>query len=177
LFEIPESKGKRITSRHGGFEFCKRLINGTDEITPISWQAFMLPPIQRYLEFYRLLHSRFSKNDSFSVFWCKLKPRLSSSLDQQALETYIELLRTDALDIKAVTHLNPVNTPRLHAKVVKRALKVANLCDNIQSLIDFDPRRANVKLKSCGRNKRMRGAVDPSTAAVFHIICLHIWST
>jgi len=171
-FDIPESKGKRLTSRNGGFEFCKRLINGTHEVTPISWHAFMLPNLQRYLEFYRLLFFRSRSNRSFSVFWSTLRPKLTSSLDQQALDTYLELLRSDALDIEAVTRLNPVNTPRLHAKVVKSALKIADLCDNVQDLINFDPKRANVRLKQCGRKKRTRGAVDASSQVIFHTICL-----
>jgi hypothetical protein len=173
-FKIPESLAKLIRSRDRGFEFCKRIFRGTQEVTPLSYTAFSLGPVERYLEFYRLLKSNLSYSDRHGALLVALYPKNLTVLEEQSLQTYLSIMTSDALPKKDVTHekpyLNLEDNTLLYGRILKYSLRVMDLVDNCQDLVDFKPTQSNVRLKGVGvvGFKRVRGVVDEPVEAIYH---------
>lgn len=172
--DIPQSLPKRLTTQSsGGLEFCKRLIVNGKEVTPIAWNVMSLGKVERYLDLYRLVNMRIDKLDQLYVFMKACYPNPILELDRVALDTYIELIRPSNCPESGVVDLSPKSlNPRLQAKVTKAAISLADLVDNAQEIIDYDPKKSNVRFPRRIAQKRVRGVVDNSTFIIYKIITL-----
>lgn len=132
-----------------------------------------LPKVERYLDLYRLVNMRIDKLSHMDVFLAATFPNPLSELDRVALETYIELIRSGTSPQSGVSDLNPKSlNPSLQAKITKAAINLADLVDNANEIIDFDPRKSNVRFTRSVVSKRIRNVVDPSVYIIFKIITL-----
>lgn len=171
---IPQSLPKRLTTIGSrGQEFCKRLIKGDKEITPIPWNVMSLGKVERYLDLYRLVNMRIDKLKSVEMFFSHCFPTPISELDRKALETYIELIRPSTSLYTRLSDLSPKSlNPSIQAKISKAAINLADVVDNVQEIIDYDPRKSNIKFTSLVSNKRIRNTVDPCMFIIYKIITL-----
>ena len=165
---IPESKGKRLTSENGSFEFCKRLIwNGDKEITPLPWNSLDAPKIQRFLEVRRILLSRLQSDPLLDVIIEELFPDSLTDSEIASLRLYISLIDSTALSSEPVTQFDPGTSPYISARITKSALKVSELADDVGEMVRFRPEKANVRLRRSISKHKIRGVVDEATQALY----------